>query len=144
MKKNLDRNLFLELWFAVTPLLICVFLSFRAFALDMENPTLSDIGVVLIRIMNWAVFLVGIVLVFYIVYGAAKASMALGDPRGLESAKSTWTYALYGALIVIAFFGIFTIVAGFFGIRIGMDSIFQEIVEGISAFITVALPPPSQ
>ncbi|KKS31375.1 hypothetical protein A2380_02625 [candidate division WWE3 bacterium RIFOXYB1_FULL_43_24] len=110
---------------------------------DMDNPTWDNFGNVLVRILNWAVYLVGIVFVLVIAYGAWKASMALGDPRGLDSAKNTWTYALFGALIIGGFFAIFTIVSGLFGFKIGFADIFSGIIDGIKDFTEVSTPPPS-
>lgn len=144
MRKSLHRKLFLKLWSYLSTLFICVVLPLYSFAdeINMDNPTLSGIGDVLIRIMNWAVYLVGIVLVLVIAYGAVKASASLGDPRGLEAAKSTWTYAVYGAIIVVGFFAIFVIVAGFFGLDIGIGGIFDAINDAIESFTVVALPEP--
>jgi len=112
-------------------------------AVDMDNPTWDNFGTILIRIMNWVVYLVGIVFVVVIAYGAWKASTALGDPRGLDSAKSTWTYALFGVIIIAGFFAIFTIVSGFFGFKIGFADIFSGIIQGIKDFTDVSTPAPS-
>lgn len=109
-----------------------VLLTANALAADFDDPSLEDARPVIINIMNWAVFVVGIVFVLYIAYGVWKGSTSFGDPRGLEAAKSTWVYAIYGLLVVVAFFGIYTVVAGFFGFSIGFDSIFNGIFSGIT------------
>ncbi len=112
-----------------------------AFAQDLDNnPRLADLTLVFVRVLNWGFVLVGVVLVGVIVYGAWKASMALGNPRGLEAARGTWTSALLGFLIVIAFYAIFSIVAGFFGLDFSITGIlgnFSNAVEELTGITTM-------
>ncbi len=128
----------------LSPFIILIVFSVVSYAsdIDMDNPSLGDMKTILIRIMNWTVFLVGIAFVAVLGYGAWKASTATGDPRALDSAKSTWTYALFGALVVVAFFGLFTIAAGWFGIKIGFDDIFGNIFGGIEELVGDIVNPP--
>lgn len=102
------------------------------FAANFDEPTLDQARPLLISIMNWLVFLVGIVFVVVVAYGAWKASTATGDPRGLDSAKSTWSYAIFGLLVVAGFFALYTIISGLFGFKIGFTEIFDGIFDGIS------------
>lgn len=95
--------------------LLFVFSSVQSHA-SLEDPTLGDLFDLLVRVFNIAMLCVGGVLVLMIAYGAFKASMSLGDPKGLEAAKATWVNALIGAFIVLGVFVIFNIVLGFFGI----------------------------
>jgi hypothetical protein len=53
------------------------------------------------NIFNVVVGVAGLVLVVMIAYGVWKSSMAVGDPRGLEGAKQTWTYAVFGFFVVV-------------------------------------------
>jgi len=84
--------------------------------LNLEDPQLTDIFTIVGNIFNILVMAAGGVLVVMIAYGAVKASMALGDPRQLQGAKDTWTHALLGFFIVVGFFAVFVIMAGFLGI----------------------------
>lgn len=68
-----------------------------------EPPQLSSLFSIAGNILNVAVSVAGIVLVIMIAYGVWKSSMAVGDPRGLEGAKQTWTYAIYGFFVVVGF-----------------------------------------
>jgi hypothetical protein len=85
-------------------------------SMDTE-PSLSQLGEIFGRIFNTALFVAGGVLVVMIAYGAWKSAMATGDPRGLESAKQTWSYALYGFIVVVIFFALFLIITNIFGIK---------------------------
>jgi hypothetical protein len=79
----------------------------------------SGIGDIIGRIINIALLAAGGILVAMIAYGVWKSSLAVGDPRGLEGAKSTWTYALYGFFVVIGVFAIYAIITGVIGISAG-------------------------
>ncbi|AHB40626.1 TPA: hypothetical protein DHW62_02440 [candidate division WWE3 bacterium] len=113
------------------------------FAANFDEPTLGQARPLLVSIMNWLVFLVGIVFVIVVVYGAWKASTATGDPRGLDSAKSTWSYAIFGLLVVAGFFALYTIISGLFGFKIGFTEIFDGIFDGISELTQIAIPSPA-
>ncbi len=69
----------------------------------------------IMNIFNAFIGVVAAVLIVMIAYGVWKSSMATGDPRGLEGAKQTWIYALYGFFVVVLFGVIFSIIAGWFG-----------------------------
>jgi len=89
----------------------------KVFAADLDNnPSLDQINGIIGRIFNTLVYASGGVLVALIAYGVIKASLATGDPRGLEGAQQTWTYAVYGFFVIVLFFSIFIIVAKIFGI----------------------------
>ena len=94
--------------FSVPVLYVFLFRIFSPvlFAGDIDEPTLGQARPLLINIMNWLVFLIGVVFVVVVAYGAWKASTATGDPRGLDSAKSTWSYAIFGLLVVAGFFAL--------------------------------------
>jgi hypothetical protein len=68
-------------------------------------------------VFNIVVSLVGVVFVAVLALGIWKSSMSLGDPRGLEGAKQTWTYALFGLFIIVAFFLLFTFITSILGIK---------------------------
>ncbi len=140
MKRAIQvRSFFQNYWPAALTFLFVIVAPVLCFATEWnpDEPTLGDIKFVLIRVVNWAVFVVGIVFVLVLAYGAWKASTALGDPRGLESAKGTWTYALFGVIIVVGFFAIFSIVGGFFGFKFGISAIFDDIFKSLNDLFLV-------
>ncbi|OGC72587.1 hypothetical protein A2414_02420 [candidate division WWE3 bacterium RIFOXYC1_FULL_42_13] len=131
--------------FSVPVLYVFLFRIFSPvlFAGDIDEPTLGQARPLLINIMNWLVFLIGVVFVVVVAYGAWKASTATGDPRGLDSAKSTWSYAIFGLLVVAGFFALYTIISGLFGFKIGFTEIFDGIFDGISELTQIAIPAPA-
>lgn len=85
------------------------------------------------RILSYAMGVSGAVLVIMIAYGVWKSSMALGDPRGLEGAKQTWTYAIFGFFVVVGVFVIFAIISGIFGISIDPLGLFGGIRSALES-----------
>lgn len=63
----------------------------------------------IIRIVNVLLTFAAIVFLVMLGFGAIKMSAALGDPKGLDSASKTWTYAFLGLFIVLGAVTIFTI-----------------------------------
>jgi hypothetical protein len=105
------------------------------FAALSDPPELSSLVDIARRTLNIAVMVSGIVLVAIIAYGVWKSSMATGDPRGLEGAKQTWTYALYGFLIVVAFFSIFIIITSALGITLSPGALLTGVSGALNALI---------
>lgn len=65
--------------------------------------------------INIGLYFVGAALIIMILYGAIKAITSVGDPKQLEGAKSTWSYAVYGFLIILLSLTIVTIAFALFG-----------------------------
>lgn len=87
-----------------------------------DVPTLGEMEPIITRIINVSMISAGAVLVAMIGYGVWKSSLATGDPRGLEGAKSTWTYAIYGFFIIAGAIAILLIIQGIVGISSGSTS----------------------
>lgn len=108
-----------------------------------DVPSLGDIFDTLVNILNLAIFVVGGVFVIMLAYGAFKASMSLGDPKGLEAAKATWINTIIGVFIVVGVFVIFNIVLNFFNIGgvtgIGIFDRFSEAVNTILGELRISL-----
>jgi hypothetical protein len=89
------------------------------YATVINNPkNLNDILYILCPIqgaINIGLYFVGAVLIILVLYGAIKAVTSLGDPKQLEGAKMTWSYAIFGFLIILFSLTIITIAFGLFG-----------------------------
>ena len=107
---------------------------FLCFAAGAGEPPPDITGIVDVagRVVNIAMMVAGIVLVTMVAYGVWKSSLATGDPRGLEGAKQTWTYALYGFFIVVGAFAAFVIIAGALGISINPGSLLNNVKSAIT------------
>ncbi|HLD51504.1 hypothetical protein A3K34_04500 [candidate division WWE3 bacterium RIFOXYC1_FULL_40_10] len=95
------------------------------------------------KLLTIGVYAVGAVFVAVMAFGAWKMSMALGDARALEGAKMTWTYAVMGLFIVLAFFGSFSMISGMLGIRSDTfiatpEALVDKMAEGLSNLLEVA------
>lgn len=99
-------------------------------AVDVDS--ISGIADVFTNIISSARYIAGGVLVVMVAYGVWKSSMALGDPRGLEGAKQTWTYAIYGFFIIMGVYIILSIAASIFGVSFnplgGLGGALQELI----------------
>lgn len=144
MKRDFFKKITFSFYHAYPVFFSVLVLQTFSYAVDVNEPTMAGLVQVFINILNWAIYLVGIVFVFVLAYGAWKGATALGDPRSLESAKSTWTYALYGAIIVVAAYGLFSLIARFFGYSFGLGSVFEKIEEGISQLINAGVNEPTE
>lgn len=71
-----------------------------------EPPELQQIAVVVSRVFNFFVLSVGVVLVALIFVSSIKFAMAQGDPKAVEGAKKTLTYAVLGFILVV---GVYTL-----------------------------------
>jgi len=104
-----------------------------------DPPTLEESQQVIENIFNILVLSAVGVFVAVVAYGIWKSSLSVGDPRGLEGAKSTWTYALYGFLVVILFFAIFVIAQKLLGIPVlTPKELLNKVFEAINSLIEVS------
>ena len=113
--KNLiphNHNFKKTLVFFLTVCFLCVHVSLAQGGFDcsrasdtIAEPQASDALIYLLCPLQSAiwigVFLVGSALIIFILYGGIKALMSTGDARQLEGAKSVWTYAIFGALVIL-------------------------------------------
>jgi len=107
-----------------------------------DPPTFDELRPILVRIINVFIMCAGLVLVAMIAYGVWKSSLAAGDPRGLEGAKSTWTYALYGFFIVVGVFAIIMIIEGIIGISSGASGgLVGKLIDAINELLNIQPTP---
>jgi hypothetical protein len=71
---------------------------------DIEQPT--DLGVVIKRIVNVALYVVGAVSVLMLVYGGFRYVVSGGDANAVATAKNTILYAIVGVVIAILSYAI--------------------------------------
>lgn len=131
-------------WLKQTKISSILFLSTLFYAAipvfaDINNePKFDDLRPILVRIINVLLISSGAVLVAMIAYGVWKSSLATGDPRGLEGAKLTWTYAIYGFFVIVGAFAIFIIAQGMLGISSGVSGgLAKSLIKSINDLLNI-------
>jgi len=103
--------------------------------------TLEGLSPIVVRIFTILVLSAGAVFVFMVAYGIWKSSMSLGDPNGLDAAKKTWSFAVFGFLVVILFLVLGSLVASVIGKRGefsgGVGGIVQSVFDAIEELWSV-------
>ena len=82
-------------------------------------PSPDKIFCPLIKVINVGIALGGVVFLIFILIGAIKLAVSLGDPKGFQGASDTWTYAVIGVFVVFGAFMLVGIVDRMFGLGIG-------------------------
>ncbi len=89
-------------------------------SLDSCSPdgvaTLQCIPIVLQNLLVWLFGLVGLVAVILVAYGGIKFILSGGDPKQVDSARKTITFALLGLVVVVSSFVIINLVATITGV----------------------------
>ena len=78
--------------------------------------TLQCIPAVFKNVVSWAFILAGIAAVFFIIFSGIKFITSGGDPKQVEEARKTMTYAIIGLLVILLSFAIINIIAGITGV----------------------------
>ena len=118
--------------------LISTFNIAHAASCVSDNTTPDMIGILcpIFKLANIAILLGGGVFGAMIAVGAIKLAVSMGDPKGLEAAGKTWTYALIGAFIVIGSVAIVKILSTTFGLDFyDTGSLFSRAASGVSRFL---------
>ena len=87
--------------------------------------TLQDIEVVFSRVITAILGLAGIALFLMLVVGGFKFITAGGDPKALDSARKTLTYAIAGMVLVASAF----LILRFINVFTGVDVVNFRIVQ---------------
>ena len=73
-------------------------------------PQLTCIPVLVKTLVYWGVVFAGVVAVFMIIFSGYRFMTSGGDPKGVEDARKTATYAIIGLILVfLSFFIVRTI-----------------------------------
>jgi hypothetical protein len=87
--------------------------------------TIQDLEIVFGRIVDVVLGLAGVVLFIMLIMGGFKYITAGGDPKAIESAKKTLTYAIGGIVLVTLSFLILAFISTFTGVDVTQFQIFQ-------------------
>ncbi|KKU12184.1 MAG: hypothetical protein UX19_C0005G0016 [Candidatus Woesebacteria bacterium GW2011_GWA1_45_8] len=87
--------------------------------------TLQDLEVVFANIVSAILGFAGIVLFVLLIMGGFKYITAGGDPKAVDGAKKTLTYAIVGFVLVASAFLILRFIEVFTGINVTVFRVFQ-------------------
>ena len=79
--------------------------------------TLDCLPVVFQNVINAALTFAGIVAVFMIVYAGIRYITSRGDPKAVEGARNTLTWAIIGLVVVLVSFTIINLIGAFTGAK---------------------------
>jgi len=113
--------------------------SVFSFAEEGEPPSLTSLSSILSRIVGLFLAASAAALIIMVGYGIIKGSLAAGDPRGLEGAKSTWVYAFYGFLVIILSMVILTVIRDRLGLTgpVGFGGFITKVIEAIQSLTVI-------
>ena len=84
----------------------------------MNDPAqISDLIQIMYNLLNLAIRLAGIATFIMIILGGFKWLTSGGDPKAVESARNTITYAILGLVLIIIAWFILKFIADFTGIE---------------------------
>lgn len=89
---------------------------------EVVLPLPSQIICPVLRLVNLALMLSGVVLAVLIGFGAIKLASSLGDPKGYEGATRTLLFAIIGFFVVVGSFSILMILNRTLGLGLEYDS----------------------
>ena len=75
-----------------------------------SDATISCLGDFVQRAINFIFPLAGAVALIFLLWGGVRFITSGGDPKSVESAKKTMTYALLGLAVIFSIFAIFKVI----------------------------------
>jgi hypothetical protein len=80
-----------------------------------DAPSPAEIVCPFARVINIFLLSSGAFLIIMLLFGGVKLAMAHGDPKGMQAASGTWTWALIGFFIVVGAITLLTLVGKLIG-----------------------------
>jgi hypothetical protein len=84
---------------------------------DTKAATLDCIPIVFENIVRAALIFAGIVALFFIIISGIKLLTSGGDPKAVDAAKKTLTYAIIGLVIILGSFFIISVIGYITGVE---------------------------
>jgi hypothetical protein len=111
--------------------------------LSDDPPALDQMLFVLQRGVNLLLISSGVFFVAMLFISAYKFSMSYGDPKGVQGAKQTLTYSVFGFLVILSSFLLLQIITGALGATSGglgtQEGLFAAIGNAIEVLKDLAL-----
>lgn len=87
--------------------------------------TIADLGTVFGNVVKYALGFAGIVLFIMLLVGGFKFITSGGDPKAVEGAKKTLTYAIAGLIIILISFLILVLIQRITGVNVTNFTVVQ-------------------
>jgi glucose uptake protein GlcU len=84
----------------------------------MEPAKISDLGTVFTNVVRVSLGFAGIVLFLLLIIGGFKYITSGGDPKAVEGAKKTLTYAIGGLVVILLSYLILVIIRDITGVDV--------------------------
>ncbi len=110
----------------------------------MNNPPIIALVCVLVKVFNYGIAAVGAVFLFMLTMGMYKYATSWGDPKGIQGAKNTLTYAVIGLFLVLFAVTFFRIGGNLLGLKGEYGSLtanlnpFNQLMGSVCDFLKVA------
>ncbi len=142
MRNNKNTvKLFLILTVMFDLFLLVSFYSFAEAPTPVEMPTFEKLFNLILKIFGIILAVSGGVFVIMVAYGIIKSSLATGDPRGIEGAKSTWSYAIYGFMVIIISWVLVIFIRNLLGMStegLSPSGFLNSVLDGINSLVDVS------
>lgn len=79
-------------------------------------PSLGCLSQIVVSVINYLFMFVTAVTIIFLLFGAFKFVISRGDPKALQSARGTMTYAIVGMIIIFFSFAIVQIITQMLGL----------------------------
>ncbi len=87
-----------------------------SFSGSADIPSLGCLAQIVVSVIELAFAFLGAVLLLLLMWGAVKFIISRGDPKGIQEAQKTMTYAVIGAVVVLGSFILINIVTTALGL----------------------------
>lgn len=84
----------------------------------MEPAKISDLGTIFENVVRLALGFAGIVLFLLLIVGGFKYMTSGGDPKAVEGAKKTLTYAIGGLIVILLSYLILVLISTITGVDV--------------------------
>lgn len=77
-----------------------------------QNTASLDVKSIVLAVVNWLLFAVGVIAVIMLIWGGIKYATSAGDSNKVTSAKNTILYAVIGLVVAVLAFAIVNFITG--------------------------------
>jgi len=84
----------------------------------IDGRDIHQLPTLIIRIITFLIAISGVVTIILIIVGGIRMILSLGDPKALQSARSSVTFAIIGLVVILLSVAIITIIGNLLGVSL--------------------------